>query len=151
MKYAYPNTGELMIKSCTAIEHLARSVAPDDLPSLCKSIAAGLPGTPKAKPEAADNTAMLLKAMATLIAERTAIANHHTLASRNSTVGVDTTQLHHGLEAQKELRKCLAVMRDQRMPASVIVKFQQATEAALANPAIDNGMLTKSLIQLRNS
>lgn len=128
MNKLYPSTGDLLIKSGTAIEQLSKGphAQADALQTLCKSIAA---------------TLAPCQGISSRIAQSVDVMNQ-------SAFGVDTTQLHSKLLAEKELRKCLDTMRVKRMPASVIVKFQQATEAALVNPAIDNGALTKALTKL---
>lgn len=125
MNRLYPNTGNLLIKSGTAINHLER--------------AAGDQG----------KFENMLKSLAAEVQKEPAAVVHS--PSQVSPYGVSAEQIHQRRLAEVEMRKCMSLMKAQGMAAADIVQFQQATEAALNNPAINNDLMVKALTQLRDS
>lgn len=131
MNTTYPSTGNLLLKSGTAIEHLQQQASNGtDFDVLCKSLA-----TDVQKP----------KTSAPSIDEAAAAFGNFMKS------GANVEQIHQKRLAEVEMRKCMDKMRGLGKTAKEIAQFQQLTEAALNNPGIDNGMMVKSLTQLLNS
>ncbi|EBO9898495.1 hypothetical protein EF72_21395 [Salmonella enterica] len=133
-----PSEGDLLMKSWSAIEFLQQEAQETgvEFHQLCKSLVPADIKKPKAAPKAETVISDLQKSIDLMKANQ---------------FGCNSEQVHQKHLAEAEMRKCIARMKTLGKSAQEIVQFQQATEAALNHPGIDNGVMIKSLTQLLNS